>query len=97
MRLYIWPTPPIQGFNSDKRFWPDFHLSKRFIRWRVAGPRRLHRLISKVLPLTALTALITKRQHALMPLLVLGMGSAEPPPTRRAAYGRRVSADRIAR
>jgi hypothetical protein len=47
--------------------------------------------------LLCLAALITRRQHARMPLLILGVGIAEPPPTRRAAYSRRVGAGRIAR
>ena len=47
--------------------------------------------------LLCLAALITRRQHARMPLLILGVGITEPPPTRRAAYGRRVGARRIAR
>jgi hypothetical protein len=47
--------------------------------------------------LLCLAALITSRQHARMPLLILGVGITEPPPTCRAAYGRRVGARRIAR
>jgi hypothetical protein len=37
-------------------------------------------------------ALITRRHHARMPPLILGVGITEPLPARRAAYGRRVGA-----
>jgi hypothetical protein len=43
-----------------------------------------------------LAALITWRQHARMPLLILGVGITEPPSTCRTAYGRGICADRIA-
>src|ERR1700719_157362 len=47
--------------------------------------------------LLCLAALITRRQHTRMPLLILGVGITEPLPTRRAAYGRRVVTGRIAK
>jgi hypothetical protein len=45
--------------------------------------------------LLCLAALITRRQHARMPLLILGVGITKPPPTRRAVYGRWVRAGPI--
>jgi hypothetical protein len=46
--------------------------------------------------LLCLATLIASRQHARVPLFILGVGITEPPPTRRAMYGRRVSAGHIA-
>ena len=47
--------------------------------------------------LLRLATLITRRQYARMPLVILSVGVTEPPPTRRAVYGRRVGAGRISR
>jgi len=44
-----------------------------------------------------LTALFSRRQHAWMPSLVLGVGIAEPPPARRAVHRRRIIARLIVR
>src|SRR6266566_7204231 len=40
---------------------------------------------------------ITVRQHARMPLVILGVGITEPVPTRRATHGRRIGAGRHSR
>jgi hypothetical protein len=39
-----------------------------------------------------LTTLFSRRPHARMPLLILGVGIAEPPPARRAVHRRRIIA-----
>ena len=44
-----------------------------------------------------LAALFSRRQHARMPLLILGVGIAEPPPARRAVHSRRMIARLIVR
>ena len=79
---------------------------------KIATPQHIAKLAAKKEPgrivdnrlnrplrrrLLCLAALITRRQHTRMPLLILGVGITEPLPTRRAAYGRRVVAGRIAK
>jgi hypothetical protein len=44
-----------------------------------------------------LSALFTRRQHARMPPLILGVGIAEPPPARCAVHSRRITARLIVR
>ena len=79
---------------------------------KIATPQHIAKLAAKKEPgrivdnrlnrplrrrLLCLAALITRRQHTRMPLLILGVGITEPLPTRRAAYGRRIVAGRIAK
>ncbi len=47
--------------------------------------------------LLCLAAPVARRPYARVPLLILGVGITEPPPTRRAVYSRRVRAGWIAR